>query len=243
MTNTDARSPFRRPGFIAAAIVIGVILLAGAIMLATSLFGGGNNTADPKPSPTTSTPVPPSAGTADASVCGLEGLDEENTLTAAPTNEWELIGTVAAPTASDRAGPGSVDDGFRTCFAHTTEGALFAAVNFVALSTDSRNTGQLYELIAAGPARDAAEAAGPTDVDPSGSRLQVAGFKVDSYSKGEATIDVAWTVTSQNNSLVSGPTVLRWEGGDWKVVITENGAPIAPGPIDNLGGYIPWAGV
>ena len=243
MTSTDARSPFRRPGFIAAAIVIGVITLAGVIVLATSLFGGGNDTADPIPNPSTSSPVSPSASNADASVCGLDGLDEENTLTAAPTNEWELIGTVASPTASEGAGPGSVDDGFRTCFAHTAEGALFAAVNFVALSTDSRNTSQLYELIVEGPARDAAEAAGPTEVDPSGSRLQIAGFKVDSYSKDEATIDIAWTVTSENNSLVSVPTVLRWENGDWKVVITENGAPIAPGPIDNLGGYIPWAGV
>ena len=71
MTTPDARSPFRRPRFIAAAIVIGVIFVAGAIVLATSLFSGGNDTADPTPGPVASSSSSPPADAADASICGL----------------------------------------------------------------------------------------------------------------------------------------------------------------------------
>lgn len=242
MKNTEPRNPFSRRGFIAAAIVVGIIVLAAIIVLVTSLTrGSGVNTAQPTAGPSTSTT--PGGDPADKSVCGLPGLETESALTVAPTNEWELVGSVAAPTDPEGAGPGATAGQFRTCFAHTAEGALFAAVNSVAASTDSRNSSRMWELLADGPAKDTVKAAGEQPTSTSNTRLQVAGFKVNSYSAAEATIDVAYTITSEGGSLVSYPTVVRWEDGDWKVVITETGAPIAPGPLSNLGGYIPWAGV
>lgn len=242
MSTANSQSPFRSRGFIVAAIVIGAIVLAAIVVLVTSLLGAGdNNNADPTPAPTTSTSG--DAGEADPSVCGLEGYDDSGTLDVAPTNEWELVGTVAAPIDEDGAGPGVVDaNGFRSCYAHTPEGALFAAVGYVAVSSDARNAPRLFELLAAGPVRDQLKAT-PAAGDPPSTRLQVAGFKINSYSGDEATVDVAWTVTSQSGALVSLPTVLKWEDGDWKVVVGENGPPFAPSPLENLGGYIPWAGV
>lgn len=241
MTNTEPRNPFTRRGFIAAAIVVGVILLAALIVLVTSLTRPSTNDATP-----TGTPSPSAAPTAnadDASVCGLPGFEKTSSLTAAPDNKWELVGTVAAPTDPAGAGPGIDQDGFRSCYSHTAEGALYAAVHFVALGTDSRNSSKIYELLSEGKARDAVKAAGDSPSTPSSARLQVAGFKVDAYTATDATIDIAWTVTSEGAALVSVPTVLHWEEGDWKIVLTESGAPISPGPISNLGGYIPWAGV
>lgn len=241
MSTADSQSPFRSRGFIVAAIVVGAIVLAAIVVLVTSLLGGGNNNADPTPAPTTSASTEP--GSADPSVCGLEGYEESGTLDTAPNNEWELVGTVAAPVDADGAGPGVVEaNGFRSCYAHTPEGALFAAVGYVAVSSDARNATRLYELLASGPVRDQLEAT-PAAGDPSSTRLQVAGFKINSYSGDEATVDVAWTVTSQSGALVSLPTVLKWEDGDWKVVIGGNGPPFAPSPLENLGGYVPWAGV
>lgn len=248
MTDTQPRSPFSRPGFIASAVVIGVIVLAAIVVLVTSIVNGDNGDVDATPTPSTSEPASPSASAeptedpADASVCGLEGFEEESSLDTAPTSDWELVGTVAAPSESP-TGPGVIDSsGFRSCYAHTAEGALFAAVGYFAVSSDVRNTSRLHELLAAGPVKDQLDATPPA-ADPSATRLQVAGFKVDRYSPTEATIDVAWSVTSEGGTLVSFPTVLRWEEGDWKVVISENGPPFAPTALENLGGYIPWAGV
>jgi hypothetical protein len=236
--STKPSNPFASRGFIAAAIVIGVILLAGVVVLVTSLTAPHTPVAQP-----TSTPSGPVASGDDKSVCGLKGFETESSLTAAPDAKWELVGTVAAPT-DPKVGPGSVSAGFRTCFSHTAEGALFAAINYVALASDSRNIPKIPDLIAPGKGKDAALAQATSSPTASATRLQVAGFKINSYSAGEATVDVVWSVTSQDNALVSFPTVLKWTGGDWKIVLNDDGQPpFAPAQLQSLGGYIPWAGV
>lgn len=239
MSTTQPRGPFARRGFIAAVVVVGIIVLAAIIVIATSIARDSSS----RVAAPTATPTAPAASASEKSICGLPGFETRSSLTVAPTNKWVLIGTVAAPDDPKGAGPGLDKGGFRSCYAHTAEGALFAAVNFVALSSDSRNSSKMYELIAAGKARDAAKAAAGTPSTPSSSRAQVAGFKIDSYSATEATVDVAWSVTSNGGTLVSDPTVLLWQDGDWKIVITPSGAPIAPGSLTDLGGYIPWSGV
>lgn len=238
--NTQPDNPFTRRGFIAAAIVVGVILLAAVIVAVTAITAPKG---DPVVEPTnTSGPV---ATGDDRSVCGLEGFEEEGSLDAAPDNDWELVGTVAAPSDPD-VGPGETDEnGLLTCYAHTAEGALFAIVNYVALGSDARTLPYIAELVEPGPGRDAAEAAAAGGSgSPSNARLQVAGFKVNSYTADEAVIDVAWTVTSSSNQLVSFPMVMHWVDGDWKLSLTEDGQPpFASAPLSSLGGYIPWAGV
>jgi hypothetical protein len=243
MTNAESTSPFRRRGFIAAAGVVGLIVLAAVIVLATSLIRGGN---EPTGAPTTPAAPSPSASTAvtGASICGLEGVEEVNMLDSAPNNEWELVGTVAAPIDENGAGPGVIEEnGFRSCYAHTAEGALFAAVGYLAVSSDIRNIDRIHELLAAGPIRDQLEESPQQPESASDARLQVVGYRINAYSVEEATVDVVYQVTSEGGALVSLPTVVRWEEGDWKIVITENGPPFAPSQVENLGGYIPWAGV
>ena len=235
--STQPSNPFTSRGFIAAAIVIGVILLAGVIVLVTSLTAPHDPVAKP-----TSSPSGPVASGDDKSVCGLPGFERESSLSGAPDTKWELVGTVAAPTDPKGAGPGRVDDGVRSCYAHTAEGALYAAVGYIAVASDARNVPRLYELLADGPVRDQLQAT-PSPGEASSDRLQVAGFKINAYSASEATVDVAWQITSSGSQLVSFPTVLRWEHGDWKVVIDKNGPPFAPSPLESLGGYTPWAGV
>lgn len=237
--STDSQSPRQNRGFVVAAIVVGVIALAAIVLLGTFLFRGGDNNADPTPTPA---PTASATANADPSVCGLDGFEETSSLDAAPDNKWELVGTVASPT-DPAAGPGEVDGTFRSCYAHTAEGALFASVNYLALSTDDRNRADLWQLLADGPIKDQVKEAGQSPSDSTTStRLQVAGFKINSYTPEEAVVDVAYTVTSQGGALVSVPTVLRWQDGDWKVVLSDSGAPIKPSQLTNLGGYIPWAG-
>jgi hypothetical protein len=242
MSTTQPRGPFARRGFIAAAVVVGIIVLAAIIVIATSIARGSNS---PQAAPTdTATPSAPAASASEKSVCGLPGYQTKSSLTSAPTNKWVLVGTVAAPSDPKGAGPGTVKDGFRSCYAHTAEGALFASVTYVALASDTRNIPKLPSLLAPGKGKDAAIAAATSTPSATSTRLQVAGFKVDSYSAHEAVIDVAWSVTSSGGALVSFPTVLDWVNGDWKIVLASDGQPpFASSSLQDLGGYIPWSGV
>lgn len=236
--NAQPENPFRTRGFIAAAIVVGVIVLAAIIVLVSALSAPKDPVVQP-----TSTSGPVASGD-DKSVCGLEDFETENTLTEAPDTDWELVGTVAAPTDPNGAGPGVIgSDGFRSCYAHTAQGALYFTVNFLAIGTDATIRDQLVDLVQSGPGKDALQQAqeGSTGGSGASDRAQVAGFKIGAYDGGTATVDLALNTSS--GVLVSQPIKLVWEDGDWKVVLTNTGElPLAASPLQSLGGYIPWAG-
>jgi hypothetical protein len=241
---SNAEQPFyRRPLWIVVAIFIAVVLVGGGIAAVTGAFDGTKSTAAPT---TSATPTASSLPAGAASFCGLRGYETSGTLSSAPNAQWKIIGSTAAP-QSAAAGPGkSVDGGlFNTCFAHTPTGALFASANYLASTTDGRNTDRIWELLADGAAKDLLRSTPPTDNVDASTRGQVSGFKVDSYEGSSATIDLAVTIsgTGTDDQLISYPVVLKWEDGDWKVVFTEKGPPIAPSALSSLGGYVPFSGV
>jgi hypothetical protein len=236
MTNNESRGPFARRGFLAAAVVVGIIVLAAIVVLITSI-GRGSNSATSKPSysPTSSAPV---VKNSDKSICGLSGFGTRDTLSGAPSVHWVLVGTIAAPTASS-AGPGKIVKGLRTCYAHTAEGALVMATNFIAMGSDATLGPRLVSLVAPGPGRNALESKPSTST--SSSEAQVAGYKIGAYNRSQATVEIVMNYS--DGSLVSIPLKLVWSQGDWKVVLTDSGDfPLAPAQIQDLGGYTPWAG-
>jgi hypothetical protein len=239
---SNAEQPFyRRPLWIVVAIFIAVVLVGGGIAAVTGAFNGKGTTASPAAS---ATPTQSALPAGAASVCGLKGYKTSNDLSAAPEARWALIGSTAAP-QSAAAGPGkSETDGvFNTCFAHTPAGAVFASINYVATTTDARNADRLWELLADSTVKNQLKAT-PQPASDDSTRGQVSGFKVDRYNGSSATIDLAVTLTGTGNpdQLISYPVVLKWENGDWKVVFTEDGPPIAPSALSSLGGYIPFSG-
>ena len=245
MSTSESRGPFSRRGFIAAAVVVGIIVLAAIVVIVTSIARGSTTSATPPTSKPTAKSTPsPSAD--ETSVCGLSGFEAKSSLSSAPTNKWRLVGTVAAPDDPQGAGPGTDRDGYLSCFSHTAKGALFAAVNIYAMSTDSRLASQIAERsLVPGVGRDAAikkEASGQDSSSNANLRVQVAGFKIDSYSATRATVDVVFQVAT-TGALVSVPTVLQWSGGDWKGVTDDQGdSPLQSAQIQDLGGYTPWSG-
>jgi hypothetical protein len=235
MSSHESRSRFAGRGFIAAAIVVAIIVLAAIVVLVTSIAHGTNPKAS-GPTPTSSKSTSESDG--EKSICGLPGFNQSNTLTAAPTEKWVLVGTVAAP-SSNSAGPGTIKSGLRTCYAHTAEGALFMAANFIAMGSDATLGPRLVDLVAPGAGRKAL--ASKPSSSSSSSQAQVAGFKVGGYSADNATVEIVMNYA--DGSLVSIPLKLVWAEGDWKVVLTNSGDfPLAPSQIQNLGGYTPWSG-
>jgi hypothetical protein len=183
--------------------------------------------------------------TSSDSVCGMQTVETTNRLTAAPTNQWELVGDIAVTAENSNGGPFVVRAGERFCFARTAYGALAAAVNYTAFASEIDPevlAGLVPMLVAPGPGRDAALAT-PTAL-PNGAlgSPQVAGFAIDAYDTDAAIIDLVWVDADQGGALISSPVSLQWVEGDWKVVLDDRAqSPLPAAVIDSLDGYLPWS--
>jgi hypothetical protein len=235
-TNED-QNPLTKPKFIISAVVVAIIVALG-IILAILPKGGGvaAPTASSSNSPSSSTPSSPGPA---ASVCGLPDGDQSKPATAPADTKWELIGKVAAPTSPERYGPGTTAaNGLRSCFAHSPTGALYAAANVTTLSAIGKTRLVLENLAVPSPERDALL----KQPEPASSTAtpQLAGFALRSYSSDTAVVDLAYK--GDNGAYVSIPVPLRWDAGDWKIIVPATGSTGA-GQIPDLSGYVPWAGV
>ncbi len=240
----DAQSPWTQRGFVVSAAVVALILVLG---VGLAIIGPSKD--DPAPGPQAAVPsASPAQSSGDAgSSCNLPAGDQTVPRTPPANTKWELVGTMAVPTAPETHGPGRVDGGLRTCYAHTPTGALYAAVNFTAAASDPRlRVAAAQKLTAAGAGRARAEQeARDTQSDSSGG-VQLVGFTFLNYDAAAATVDLAMRATKadgQTTGLVHIPLSLRWEDGDWKVVLPASGE-VYPGlgPIPNLTGYVPLSG-
>lgn len=242
----EEASPWGSKWFVASAGVLGVIVALAVLLVVSNLLGGS-----PQPQSAADgdalvagQPADPAAVESD-SVCGLADVELTGTVDAPPTAEWTLLGTIAVP-QRDGVGPGVIeDDGFRYCYAHTPEGALFAAVNTTGMGgTNLLEKKAAERSIAAGPGRDAAirdANDGITSTRGDDLRLQVAGFRVLSYTGSRATVDLAYQLNT--GATAAWALDLVWEDGDWKFLLTDEGDPPSlPTRIPDLSGYILWGG-
>lgn len=237
---TERPSPFTRPGFIAAAVLIAVVVVLGIILLIVNLSGGQ---ADPGPSATGQATSEPTAtlDTEAASVCGLGGVELTGTVSVAPDASWAYDGTTAYPT-SPAYGPGATDPaGFRYCFQHSPTGALFAAANAVSAGADPESAlAWTSYFLAPGEFRDEILAESDSPEGGSGSRAAIVGFRVLEYDGDSALIDLAVsTSTTDGTGVISGVYPLVWSGGDWKLD-TDTPDPLDVATIPNVAGYTAW---
>ncbi len=243
-SSDDQRSPWSQPSYIAAALVVVLVLVAGVILAVTNAGGDEDapDTASPSPTSTQTAPEPtPSATPSSDSVCGLTGTDPTDTVVAPPQATWTLVGTTAVPTVEGH-GPGVVEeDGFRSCYSRAPTGALTAAANLAGLTTDAATYPRIFEeLTALGPGRDAALAQEPT-LSSGGSRFQIAGFRMLQYTPERAKVDIALRVES--GALASFVVDLMWEAGDWKLDLAPNGELRSElSALPSLAGYVAWGG-
>lgn len=240
-TPTDQKSPWVQPGFIAAAAVVALLVLLGIILAVTSGPQAGTKDAvTPAPAPT---PAPAARTNPDASVCGLPA-GSAAVPSQAPTAKWELVGGVAAPTAPKTIGPGTVQNGLRSCFAHSPTGALYAAVNVIAMTaSDAQREGFVRKLTVPGVGRDRALAnLGPSS--NASTALQVAGFTINDYRKSSAVVDLAFRVDTGNSAgYVHLPLAMRWLEGDWKLALPDTGKPFdGMSRMPSLSSYVAWKG-
>lgn len=244
--NTTEPNPFTKPGFIIAGALVAALIAATLIIF---LLPKGDSSDQPVPGLPDSTPgtVTKSVDGSGGSVCGLPS-SSETALGGAPKSRWELVGKMAAPTDPKTFGPGLTDgDGFRSCFAHSPTGALYAAANVVALGSakSQRLNAQLTDhLLVEGPGRDIAMKDSETMAPSSGddTTVQISGFLIKSYTPSEADVDLAFV--TKNGVFAHTVLPLRWSDGDWKVKVGDNGQLInAITQISDLSGFIAWSGV
>lgn len=241
---SEQKSPFRSRPFILAMLVVGAIAICAVIVLVNGLFAGNDDDSEPVAVPTSSpisTPAP--AKDPDPSACGLKDYEPTGSVDSPPAAEWELVGTVAAPTDPKGAGPGVAEEnGYRSCFAHTPVGALYTAANIVAMGSIVGIGQEVTEksVIPGAGQQAALDQLAQGTPSTSSARYQIAGYNVLAYDGSTATVDIA---VNSSGKLVSMVQSLKWSDGDWKVVLSDNGQPpIAAASLDSLGGFTPWSG-
>lgn len=236
-TNED-QNPLTKPKFIISAAVVAIIAALG-IILALLPKGSGNAEPIPPASSTSSASSEPSDSSA-ASICGLPEGNQDKPVAAPAGTTWELVGKFAAPASPKQFGPGlTTSDGFRSCFAHSPTGALYAGINMIIMGSSGRSDLLAEHLVVEGQERDKMLQESVTQT-PETAPFQLAGYKVIDYSDDRAVIE--YGVTTENGSVGSFPIAMQWQEGDWKWVPPATGQPEAK-QLPDLDGFIPWAGV
>ncbi|HZX04820.1 hypothetical protein [Kribbella sp.] len=259
MSKSEDRSPYG-PGFVAACIVVGAIVICGVALIATTGSSSGRSgtaaaqqdaagagqlgRATQPAGVATPVPGPSTAGSDRASACGLSDGEQGVPSTAPGVDRWEVSRKVVVP-QSAKFGPARTDpDGFRRCFAHSPTGAVYAAYNALAALADvSQAVPTVKKLMLPGANTDALIAALRQDGDPGDSQAtQIAGYRILDAGRDRATIMLALPVEGQ---YMSATLTLVWQGGDWRVVPPQPGNPVgAPfSQLRGLGEFVAWSGV
>jgi len=237
------RSWWAERRFLASAVVIAVLVLGAGLVLVTADKRGASRPLGVSASRSpVAAPRPARRGPAGAVGCSLPA-GSQSIPQGAPQTAWQLVGSMAAPTAPATIGPQRAVDGFRVCFAHSPLGALFAAVNFWAEGTAAPSAAVYEHLAADTPLRAQAITAAQTDgagrLD-SLTKVQVAGYALTAYDPATAVITLAFQLA--DGAFVSVPTALAWENSDWRYVIAAGGTVPGAAQISDLNGYVAFSG-
>jgi hypothetical protein len=193
----------------------------------------------------TSGSTPPMTVTAPA---GLALTDHDQSLPAVAPNvtwsDWQGAslpsgGTVYGPTGHD--GPDAV-----TGFAHTPRGAVLAVANAAYrgfLGSDAGWRKAVVAEIAPGPGRDIliAKRSGCTVCNaPGDGLLQLAGFKMTSYTPDLATVVLAFS-SADTGLLQSTVYTAVWKDSDWRLLLQSDMTPGATtAPLTSMDGFVPF---
>lgn len=254
----DEKSPYGA-GFIAACIVVGAVLICGAVII---FAGGGRSTQASAaaqqvdtvaPRPTNDPASSPDEGAAQtnssrgqgrAGSCGLPAGDQAVPAEAPAADGWEVSRKVVVPRSSVY-GPGTTDsDGFRRCFAHSPTGAVYAAYSAIAAIADqSKLVPTVKKLMVPGPATDSLLRQAGTEESSSGmSTVQVVGYRIIDAGPDRVTLMLAMPVESV---YMSANLTLVWHQGDWRVQPPTPGEAVGA-PFSqhrDLNDFVKWSGI
>ena len=260
--DTNQKSPYG-PGFIAAAIVVGAVLICGLTILFVGRSSSRASSVDqPNLSPVAaettaaSAPAPEAPATPvqsqsrapgsgrESGSCGLPAGDQAVQASPAAPDSWEVSRRVVVP-RSAKFGPAKTDsDGFRHCFAHSPTGAVYAAYSAISAIADQTTlVPTVKKLMVPGPATDSLVRQVTTE-DPSSdpSTVQIIGYRIIDAGPDRVTVMLAMPVESV---YMSANLTLVWYQGDWRLQPPQPGeavgAPFAQ--HRDLADFVKWSGI
>ncbi|KHL01751.1 hypothetical protein [Sinomonas humi] len=233
-----------------ALVVLGVVLVAGAVILAVlTNQPQGQKGAGPAPVPTIS--YSPSADdTTGAGRC-LDNTPKDITTTAPPVQQWVVKGWAAVPVVKGAGPCGKPVGGVDTGFAKTATGALVASLTWGSELQEGRpNAGTadaIRAVVVPGADRDSilarvsrirSGAEAPAQ-DPAGV-VRIVGYKVN-LDGDTARVDFQLKIQTSGgvqDGLI--PTRLQWLDGDWKMVPTSGNDLARAVPLNGATGFVPF---
>lgn len=214
------QSPWTRPGFVAAAVALLLIVVA-ALCMAFSMGdeepkdeAGGRAT----PAASEAAPVPSRS---------LPGNQPTALPTSAPPASWQLFGQTALPYSST-VGPARSDRTGASGFARTPTGALFAAVHLSTRAGASAGRESWHPTVTRqyvpGADRDVllnGLELEPVLPDSPGELSEVFGFRYLTYEPSKAVLEVIWNAGA--DVMVATVLTVVWRDGDWQMLAPPGG--------------------
>ena len=250
------------PAWIGSAVLLGLVAVALVIVLihaATSPKPAPPAAASPPgatpgaaPLPGTATapggaPAPTNAGQEGRPAgCTTSGSDQ-TIPTSPPTGvTWSLTAGFAVPSSATDGPKLHSPAGIVYCYSHTPLGALLAASNLGRGTGTPQDKQDAVLSLSVVPNEYSAQVAKTpaTPDDQSGAGVQLAGFRIISYSPTQASIALAASVAGRTDSYPQLTVAMQWYAGDWRAVPQPGPTLIVTGSsAPSLAGFVPWAGV
>ena len=199
------------------------LITAGAATAAVLVAGAVAGVTLTRPDETTASPNPPAQTStvttaAVESACGLPGTPGDGT-EGANNATWEKAGIVSLP-VSKTDGPGKrVPTGPWSCYTRTPSGAVLAGITIALRADGAAENWQdvLRQQTMPGPGQDAA-LNGPL---ANAEQVALRGYTVAGYSADRATIRYYLHTPASDASCT---TEVQWSGGDWRLVLGDDGS-------------------
>ncbi len=252
------------PAWIGSAVLLGLVAVALVIVLihaAVSRKPGTATAATPPSAPSGSTaqaggaaspggsPPATAAGADQAgrpAGCSTTGADQ-TTPTSPPTGvTWSLTAGFAVPSSTGDGPKLHGAGGVGYCYSHTPLGALLAASNLGRGTGTPQDKQDAVLSLSVVPNEYSAQVAKTpaTPDDQSGAGVQLAGFRIISYSPDQASIALAASVAGRTDSYPQLTVAMQWYAGDWRAVPQPGPTLVVTGSsAPSLAGFVPWSGV
>ena len=235
-------SPFSGPGFIASAVLLGMLVLA-ALFVVIGAATHRRPTASATAPLSHARPGSPKANARVEGRCSLP-VGSQRVPTVGPALEWVTVGQMEAPQAPASLGPQREQTGIGVCFAHNPTGSLLAAINFFAQATVTSPVALIRTLAAATPERQLAltqardgqnQLLQDSDGDPGD--VQVTGYQIVDYTPAQANVDIV--LEGPGGQLAAVQCQLEWQSDDWKFVIPPGGQLVST-QVTTMDGFVSW---
>ncbi len=192
------------------------------------------------------TAAPPAGQEGRPAGCSTTGTDQTVPTSPPAGVTWTLNAGFAVP-SSPADGPtlhGAA--GVAYCYSHTPLGALLAASNLGrGTGTPQEKQDSMLKLSVVPNEYSAQVAKTPaTAADQSGTGVQLAGFRIISYSPDQASVALTASVDGRTDSYPQLTIAMQWYAGDWRAVPQPGPTLVVTGSsAPSLAGFVPWAGV